>query len=540
MNTISGQALKDAIIYAAAYLELNKDEVNSLNVFPVPDGDTGTNMSLTISYAAKNVQKAEEVNVKSIAKLISSGALMGARGNSGVILSQLFRGFYEGCKERNTLSVSQFADCLKSSSDMAYKAVIKPTEGTILTVAREMGAFAVANCGRYEEIENFLEDIIAHGEIILAKTPDMLPVLKEAGVVDAGGMGLIYIFKGYLASIKGEKIEDKDFSQAKGTQKIADTSVSHDIKFLYCTEVMIQGDCSTAPTLRTKLSPLGDSMLVIGDEDVIKIHIHSNDPGKVISHCLVHGELIDVKIENMKMQHENTLMQEGAFTRKRPEKRSKFAFVTVSAGSGLSKIFEDLGVGNIIQGGQTMNPSTQDFLDEIDLINADVIYLLPNNKNIILAANQAKELSSENIQVIPTKTIPQGIAAILAYDESADNEENIENINNAIKNVKTGQVTFAVRDTNIGNKTIKKGNIIGISDRDGIVTVTTSPEKTAVELVQNMADKDTELIYIYYGADVEEKDAEKLHKKLEKIYGNIDVVLQYGGQPLYYYIVSVE
>ena len=390
MNTISGQALKDAIIYAAAYLEINKDEVNSLNVFPVPDGDTGTNMSLTLSYAAKNVQKAEETNIKNIAKLMSSGALMGARGNSGVILSQLFRGFYEGCKERTTLNVSQFAYCLKSSSDMAYKAVIKPTEGTILTVAREMGAFAIANYAKYEEIENFLTDIITHGEAILEKTPDMLPVLKEAGVVDAGGMGLIYIFKGYLASFKGEKIEDKDFSQAKGTQKLADTSVSHDIKFLYCTEVMIQGDEGGAPSLRTKLAPLGDSMLVIGDEDVIKIHIHTNDPGKVISHCLIHGELIDIKIENMKLQHENTLVQDNAFARKKPEKRSKFAFVTVAAGSGMSKIFEDLGVANIIQGGQTMNPSTQDFLDEIELINSDVIYLLPNNKNIIHKLNQAK------------------------------------------------------------------------------------------------------------------------------------------------------
>jgi len=540
MNIINGQTLKDAIIYAAAYLEKNKEEVNSLNVFPVPDGDTGTNMSLTLSYAAKNVQKAEENSVKNIAKLISSGALMGARGNSGVILSQLFRGFYDGCKERNTLNAAQFAACLKSSSDMAYKAVMKPTEGTILTVAREMGAYAVMNSSKYTDIEKFLEDIIAHGQSVLDKTPDMLPVLKEAGVVDAGGMGLIYIFKGYLASIRGEKISQEDFSEAKGTQKIADPSISHDIKFLYCTEVMVQGDAGGVYGLRTKLSPLGDSMLVIGDEDVIKVHIHSNDPGKVISNCLLYGELIDIKIENMKLQHENTFIKDNAFRPKKPEKRSKYAFITVSSGEGLNKIFKDLGVINIIQGGQTMNPSTQDFLDEIEVINADVIYLLPNNKNIILAANQAKEMSDQHIEVIPTKTIPQGIAAILAFEEDVCNEDNLANINAAIKKVKTGQVTYSVRDTQIGNKTIKKGNIIGISDTEGILAITASAEKTAIELVQKMADEDSELIYIYYGKDVEEKDAVKLHKKLEKMYGNIDVVLQYGGQPLYYYIVSVE
>lgn len=540
MDTINGQTLKEAILYAAAYLEMNKDEVNSLNVFPVPDGDTGTNMSLTLSYAAKNVQNVEEINVKTIAKMMSSGALMGARGNSGVILSQLFRGFYEGSKDRNTLSISQFAACLKASSDMAYKAVIKPTEGTILTVAREMGSFATSNFEKYTTIEQFLEDIIAYGEVILNKTPDMLPVLKEAGVVDAGGMGLIYIYKGFLAAIKGEKIETIDFSQAKGTKKMTETNLPQDIKFMYCTEVMIQGDSNKAPTLRTKLSPLGDSMLVIGDENVIKVHIHTNEPGKVITQCLVHGELIDIKIENMKLQHENTLINETAHLKKKPEKRSKYAFVAVSGGEGLNKIFQDLGVVNIIKGGQTMNPSTQDFLDEIDVINADVIYLLPNNKNIILAANQAKEMSAGHIEVIPTKTIPQGISAILAFAEDADDEENLINLNEAIKHVKTGQITFAVRDTTIGDKIIKKGNIIGLNDKEGIVTVSNSPEKTAIDLVEKMADENTELIYIYYGEDISQKDAQKLHKKLEKIYHSIDVVLQYGGQPLYYYIISVE
>ena len=540
MDIINGQTLKEAVLYAAAYLEKNKEEVNSLNVFPVPDGDTGTNMSLTINYAAKNVQNVEENNVKTVAKMMSSGSLMGARGNSGVILSQLFRGFYEGCKERNTLSIAQFAACLKASSDMAYKAVIKPTEGTILTIAREMAFFATSHFEKYKTIEQFLQDIIAHGEIILNKTPDMLPVLKEAGVVDAGGMGLIYIYKGFLAVMRGEKLSETDFTQAKGTKKMSDAALPQDIKFMYCTEVMIQGDSSKAPTLRTKLSPLGDSMLVIGDDNIIKVHIHTNEPGKVITHCLVYGELIDIKIENMKLQHENTLIEESAYLKKKPEKRSKYAFVAVSSGEGSDKVFEDLGVVNIIKGGQTMNPSTQDFLDEISLINADVIYLLPNNKNIILAANQAKAMSAEHIEVIPTKTIPQGISAILAFAEDIENEENLINLNEAIQAVKTGQVTFAVRDTIIADRKIKKGNIIGLNDKEGIVAVSNSPEKTVMDLVEKMADEDTELIYIYYGEDIPQKDAQKLHKKLEKIYSSIDVVLQYGGQPLYYYIISVE
>jgi hypothetical protein len=540
MDIINGQTLKEAVLYAAAYLEENKEEVNSLNVFPVPDGDTGTNMSLTLSYAAKNVQNVEENNVKTIAKMMSSGSLMGARGNSGVILSQLFRGFYEGCKDRNTLSITQFAACLKASSDMAYKAVIKPTEGTILTIAREMAFFATSNFEKYEDIEQFLEDIIAHGTVILNKTPDMLPVLKEAGVVDAGGMGLIYIYKGFLAAMRGEKLSEIDFTQAKGTMKMTDTIHPQDIKFMYCTEVMIQGDSNKAPTLRTKLSLLGDSMLVIGDDNVIKVHIHTNEPGKVITYGLAYGELIDIKIENMKLQHENILIDESTYLKKKPEKRSKYAFVAVSSGEGIDKVFEDLGIVNIIKGGQTMNPSTQDFLDEINLMNADVIYLLPNNKNIILAANQAKDISAEHIEVIPTKTIPQGISAILAFAEDADNEENLVNLNAAIQAVKTGQITFAVRDTNIGDKTIKKGNIIGLNDKEGIVAVSNSPEKTAIDLVEKMADDDTELIYVYYGEDISQKDAQKLHKKLEKIYSSIDVVLQYGGQPLYYYIISVE
>lgn len=541
MEVLDGQALKDAIGHAAAYLEMNKEEVNKLNVFPVPDGDTGTNMSLTIHSAAKSAQSVKESSINAVAKAISSGALMGARGNSGVILSQLLRGFYEGCKDRNTLSTSQLANCVKSSADMAYKAVIKPTEGTILTVARAMALFATSNFEKYKQIDSFLEKMVEEGEIALEKTPEMLPVLKEAGVVDAGGKGLIYIYKGFLASMRGEKLDKKDFEPAdKAVKFTGKAGEAADIRFLYCTEAMIQGSANSVPALRTKLSPMGDSMIVIGDEDIIKVHIHTNEPGKVLSQCLTYGELLDIKIENMKLQHENTLVHEEAYKRQKPEKRSKAAFVAVASGEGIEQIFRDIGVQNIIKGGQTMNPSTQDFLDEIEVINADVIYLLPNNKNIILAANQAKEVSSEHVQVLPTKTIPQGISAVLAYSEEADTEENLKQLSLAIEKVKTGQVTFSIRDTNIGKKAIKKGNIIGIDDRKGITVVSNSPEKAAMELLEGMVDEDSELIYIYYGEDTVQKEAQKLHKKLEKIYADQDVVLQDGGQPLYYYIVSVE
>jgi len=541
MEVLDGQGLIKAIDYAAAYLEMNKEEVNKLNVFPVPDGDTGTNMSLTIHSAARSARSVDERTVSAVAKSISSGALMGARGNSGVILSQLLRGFYEGCKERKTLSVSQLAVCMKSSADMAYKAVIKPTEGTILTVAREMATFATSNFEKYQQVDAFLEKIVQAGEEALERTPEMLPVLKEAGVVDAGGKGLIYIYKGFLAALRGEVLEQKDIQGAeKDVKKALKSADAADIRFLYCTEAMIQGDAGKAPTLRTKLLPMGDSMVVVGDEDIIKVHIHTNEPGKVLSQCLTYGELLDIKIENMKLQHENTMVHEESYKKQKPEKRSKYAFVAVAAGEGIEQIFRDIGVQNIIKGGQTMNPSTQDFLDEIESINADVIYLLPNNKNIILAANQAKEVSAEHIEVIPTKTIPQGISAVLAFSEESDVKENMDTFAHAIEKVKTGQVTFSVRDTTIDKKTIKKGNIIGINDRQGIIAVSNSTEKAALELLAGMVDEETELIYVYYGEDTSQKEAQKLHKKLEKIYSDQDVVLQYGGQPLYYYIISVE
>lgn len=541
MEFLDGQGLIKAIHYAAAYLETNKEEVNRLNVFPVPDGDTGTNMSLTIHSAAKNASSADGQSVEVVAKAISSGALMGARGNSGVVLSQLLRGFYEGCKNRKTLSVSQLAGCMKSSADMAYKAVIKPTEGTILTVARAMGNFATANFGKYQEVDIFLEKMVEEGEKALDKTPDMLPVLKEAGVVDAGGKGLIYIYKGFLAALKGEVLAEKEMNSGDKTPKmISKSAEGADIRFLYCTEAMIQGDGDKAPMLRTKLLPMGDSMVVVGDEDIIKVHIHTNEPGKVLSQCLTYGELLDIKIENMKLQHENTLVHEETYKKQRPEKRSKYAFVAVAAGEGIEQIFRDIGVESIIKGGQTMNPSTQDFLDEIALINAEVIYLLPNNKNIILAANQAKEVSTEHIEVIPTKTIPQGISAVLAFCEEASVEENMDGFIEVINRVKTGQITFSVRDTTINKKMIKKGNIIGINDRKGITAISNSAEKAAIELLAGMVDEESELIYIYYGQDTSQKEAQKLHKKLEKIYEDQDVILQYGGQPLYYYILSVE
>lgn len=530
---IDGQLLKNMMIIGAYALELNKSTVDSLNVFPVPDGDTGTNMSLTMNSATKEVNKVTVETVDSITEAMANGSLMGARGNSGVILSQLYRGFAKSCKGKEKLSTTDFALALKSASDTAYKAVMKPTEGTILTIAREMGEKALEECKETDDFDIFLKNIISHGEKILDKTPQMLKVLKDAGVVDAGGKGLIHIMNGYYEALTGKEIfKNTTTISHKKDEPILDFE-EKDIQFGYCTEFLVKGLSIDIESFKRKLMNLGDSMLVVGDETLVKVHIHTNNPGQVLEHGLNRGELIDIKIENMREQHKNL------FDEALNEELKEYGIVSVSMGTGLHSIFKDLNVDEIITGGQTMNPSTEEIKKAIDSITANHIFILPNNSNIILAANQAKELSDKNIHVIPTKTIPQGIASILSFNSDLNFEQNIKLMNEAISKVKTGQVTFSVRDTQFNNNDIKKGDILGILNGN-IESVGKETEEVAFELLDGMITDMDEMVTIFYGEESSENNANLLAERIKKIHKNIDIEVYYGGQPLYYYIFSVE
>jgi len=546
IEILDGAMLKKALAGAAKFLEDNKEEVNSLNVFPVPDGDTGTNMSLTVNSAIKQGLNLDENSVSKIALATSHGSLMGARGNSGVILSQLFRGFANGLDGNDVADVKILAEAFKQAADTAYKAVMKPTEGTILTVARECGEYAISISREEKDILVFLKKVINHGEIALSRTPDMLPVLKQAGVVDAGGKGLIYVLTGAYNALAGIenieiKIEEKKKVEPKEYQRHEHIDTD-DIKYGYCTEFIINTNYKEIDSFRNELSIQGDSLMVVGGEGLIKVHVHTNNPGVVLEKALSIGELTDIKIDNMRYQHEEILLKSELSKSNNEENKNlekEYSFVAISIGEGIDEVFKGLNVDILVSGGQTMNPSTEDILNAIDNTLGKNVFILPNNSNIILTAEQTKELSSRNIIVIPSKTIPQGIAALLAFDEFKSLEENIEGMKDAIKHVKTGQVTYSVRDTELNGTKIYKDDIIGISEGD-IVANGKNINEVAIKLLDNMIDEDTSLITILHGSDLDEDSAKELENQLSSLYEDIDIELVFGGQPIYYYIFSVE
>lgn len=537
-EVIHGSHLKDMIISGANNLENNKALVNSLNVFPVPDGDTGTNMSLTMSSAVKEINKCNDLDVTLIADSAATGSLMGARGNSGVILSQIFRGFAKGLKNVKDIDSLALANALMEGSNTAYKAVMKPTEGTILTVIRESAEFGIKIAKSTPNIATFLEKVIEKANETLNKTPEMLPILKQAGVVDAGGKGLIFILKGmHQRLVTGEIVQLSEAPSEETELDISKPIYDDDIVYGYCTEFFIKGRNLNPDDFKNKIVDFGDSMVVVGDENLIKVHIHTNNPGSVIEEALRFGSLSKIKIDNMREQHQELLISEEE--KAANQEMKNYGVVAVAMGSGISRIFKDLGADEIIEGGQTMNPSTEDILKSVDRINAENIIILPNNGNIIMAANQAKSLSKKNIVVIPTKSIPQGISALMTLDCEKSVEENEKKMNRAIKEVKTGLITYAVRDSNFDGVDIEEGNFLGITD--GKISAVGEEITDVINKVMDaMVDEDSSLITIYYGNDVSEDDALKLEEDLKANYEDCDVELHYGGQPLYYYILSVE
>lgn len=557
-KTINVDVLAKMFLAGAQNIEAKKDYINELNVFPVPDGDTGTNMSMTIMSAAKEVTALNNPEMKDLAKAISSGSLRGARGNSGVILSQLLRGFTKAIKEEKEIDVLALAAACQRARDTAYKAVMKPKEGTILTVASGIATKAAEMAEETDDLEVFISAVIEYAEEVLNKTPEMLPVLKEAGVVDSGGQGLLEVIKGGYDAFLGKEI---DYSSIKPSTSVTVNKVNAedtaDIKFGYCTEFIILTEKEFTEEdeheFKKFLSSIGDSIVCVADDDVVKIHVHTNDPGLAIQKALTYGQLSKMKIDNMREEHQEKLIrdaeklaeeqakEEAAYEEKKTaEPRKAMGFITVSIGAGMNEIFKELGADYIIEGGQTMNPSTEDMLNAIDQVNADMVFILPNNKNIILAANQAKSLvEDKEIIVIPTKTVPQGITAIINFMPDADAKTNEEAMLEEIKNVKTGQMTYAVRDTHIDDKEIHEGDIMGIGD-SGILAVGKDLEETTKELIANLVDEDSELISIYYGEEVSEEEAEKFAGEIEELYPDVDVDIQFGGQPIYYYVLAVE
>lgn len=563
IELIDAALLQKMFLAGAKSIESKKDYINELNVFPVPDGDTGTNMTLTIMSAAKEVNSIDNPTIENIAKAISSGSLRGARGNSGVILSQLFRGFTREIMDKDAVDVPIMAKSFEHAVETAYKAVMKPKEGTILTVAKAGATKAEELAGKTTDLEVFCEEVLKAMQEMLEKTPEMLPVLKEAGVVDSGGQGLVTVLTGAFEVLTG-KVTDVKFDTAapekptvasKGTVDSSNISTA-DIKFGYCTEFIImlekEYNMDIEQEFKSYLESIGDSLVVVSDDDIVKVHVHTNDPGLAIQRALTYGSLTSMKIDNMREEHHERVIkdaekkakeQEEAEVRqvkKADEPRKEVGFISVSAGDGLSEIFKGLGVDYLIEGGQTMNPSTEDMLNAIAQVNADTIYILPNNKNIILAAQQAKELTEDkNIVVIPSKTIPQGIAAIINFVYEKSVQENEKFMAESMNNVKSGQVTYAVRDTTIDGKTIKQGNIMGIDDSK-IAAVGESIKDTTKELIESMMDEDSELISLYYGADCSEEDANQIAEEIMEAHSDVEVEVLYGGQPIYYYMISVE
>lgn len=545
---IKGDELAKALAGGADYLVLNKEMVNELNVFPVPDGDTGTNMSLTIKSAVKQVNGLDDkAGVADVALAASRGALMGARGNSGVILSQYFRGFSEGLKDKDKASIKDIAYALKKASDMTYKAVMKPTEGTILTVGRELGEYAIRHFQNHKDISSFLKAVIDAGQKSLDNTPNLLPVLKEQGVVDAGGQGLIIVLRGILKVVNGEiieSVEDDELKRKTPSGYVPAEGLDEDIEFGYCTEFIISGDDSKAEDFKKSLIPMGDCILVVGGGGIIKTHIHTNNPGKVLEMAIQIGALQDIKIDNMRIQHKEKFFKdeevESAKNANLTKKVDKeYAFVAVSIGDGLDKVFDDLNVDYIVRGGQTMNPSTEDLLKGVEASSGKNVFILPNNKNILLAAKQVDELTDRNVIVIESRSIPEGISALLAFNPEADIETNKAHMQEALEQVTSASVTYAVRDTEISGKTIKEGDIIGL-DRSDILEVGSDITSVTKALIESLNHEDYSVITLYYGEDVDKEDANELLEMLEEEYDEMDIELIYGGQPLYYYLISLE
>lgn len=559
LNTIDAKMLAKMFLAGAKSLESKKEWINELNVFPVPDGDTGTNMTLTIMSAAKEViALGDNPNMTELCKAISGGSLRGARGNSGVILSQLLRGFTRSIKELDTIDLPALTDAFDKAVETAYKAVMKPKEGTILTVARGAAekARALYEDG-VEDMGEFLAAVIEHARYVLSQTPELLPVLKQAGVVDSGGQGLVEALSGAYDAFLGKEIDYTISETPAAASSGAKTEAQADIKFGYCTEfiIMLNRNFNIKQEMDFKdfLESIGDSIVCVTDDDVVKVHVHTNDPGLAIQRALKYGALSNIKIDNMRLEHQEKLFKETEKQKAEeqpaaqaspeeqiPAERKPAGFVAVSIGDGMNEIFKGLGVDYIIEGGQTMNPATADMLDAIEKVNADTVYILPNNKNVILAAEQAAKMTNDKkIIVIPTKTVPQGITAVINYVPDLSAEENASVMSEEIKNVKTGEVTYAVRDTQIEDKTINQGDYMGIGDA-GILAVGTDLSEITLNMVDSMMDDSVELISIYHGSDVGEEDAEKIRAAVAEKYSGCDVELQYGGQPIYYYIISAE
>ncbi len=539
----------------AKNLEAKKEWINELNVFPVPDGDTGTNMTLTIMAAAKEAGSIEEPTMENLAKAISSGSLRGARGNSGVILSQLFRGFTKVMKEYQALDTVALAAALQKATETAYKAVMKPKEGTILTVAKGISDKAAELSVETEDIELFMQGIIEHGDYVLSQTPEMLPVLKQAGVVDSGGQGLMQVMKGLFEGLLGKEIEESAIqnSESVETNITIQKSEETDITFGYCTEFIIMAEkeftISEEQEFKGYLSSIGDCVVVVSDEEVVKVHVHTNHPGQAIEKALTYGALTSMKIDNMREEHQEKLIKDAEKISKEEVKaqgyqkenpRKPVGFIAVSVGEGLDEIFKGVGVDYLIPGGQTMNPSTEDMIEAIQHVNADTVFILPNNSNIILAANQATYLvEDKKVLVVPSKTVPQGITAMINYMADRTPEENLESMTEEMNHVKTGQITYAVRNTTIDNKEIRENDIMGLGDHS-ILSVGNNIEAVALETIEAMMTEEAELISIYYGSDMEQEAAENFAAKVEEKYPEVDIELHSGGQPIYYYILSVE
>ena len=552
INTINAEMVAKMFLGGAKNLEAKKEWINELNVFPVPDGDTGTNMTLTIMSAAREVGGMEQIEMGELAKAISSGSLRGARGNSGVILSQLLRGFTKGIKEYKELDAVLIANAMEKGVETAYKAVMKPKEGTILTVARGAADKACELAESADDLEMFFRAIIEYADEVLSRTPDMLPVLKEAGVVDSGGQGLVQVLKGAFDAFMGKEIDYTIEASPAATVTKPGAQAEADIKFGYCTEfiVMLNKGYNEEKEheFKSYLESIGDSIVVVSDDDIVKVHVHTNDPGLAIQKALTYGALSRMKIDNMREEHQEKLIKDAAKLAEQQKQEAEAAkapkkecgFISVSIGAGIGEIFKGLGVDYLIEGGQTMNPSTEDMLNAIEKVNAQNIFIFPNNKNIILAANQAQSLTKDkNVFVIPTKTVPQGIAALINFVPDRPVEENASAMMEGIENVKTGQVTYAVRDTHIDDKDIHEGDIMGIGDKT-ILSVGRDIAQTTKDMIAQMVDEDSELISVYYGEDMKEEDANALASWLEKEYPDCDIEVHFGGQPIYYYVVSVE
>ncbi len=557
METINARLLQQMFLSGAATLESNKEKINDLNVFPVPDGDTGTNMTMTINSAADEVRCIENPTMDNLSKAISTGSLRGARGNSGVILSQLFRGFCKEIKEHEELDMKAIAVAMQKATETAYKAVMKPKEGTILTVARGIAEKTVEEAERTNNIAEAFENVLEHGEKVLASTPDMLPVLKQAGVVDSGGQGLLCVLYGCYDALTG-KVSEFDITPATGDVASAATGAAFDdvdIEFGYCTEFIIKLDKEFTEEdedeFKSYLNSVGDSIVCVALDDIVKIHVHTNHPGEVFEKGLTYGQLSRMKVDNMREEHENKIISQSAVDKANEEKANEavetphvelkeLGVLAVVPGDGLTEIFKGIGADATISGGQTMNPSTEDILNAVMKIPAKTVFVLPNNSNIILAATQADVLCDEkDIIVIPTKTIPQGISALVSFDPTGDADSNKDNMMEAIDCVLSGQVTYAVRDTQIDGHDVKKGDYIAIND-EGLVASETDIKDSVIKMLDGMVSDDYELISIYYGSDVDEADAEAIAAIVEEKYSYLDVELEYGGQPVYYYIISVE